>query len=208
MTLGGIYLVTPDSMTSNFFEVTEKAIVSGVSILQYRNKSSGFQDKLEVAQKLSSLAYRYNRVFIIDDDVDLAIAVNADGLHIGKDDIPLPDARKRLPDKIIGYSTYGSREIAVEAQSLGADYVSFGPFFATNSKKDAGLYDIKVLEEIKKYVHVPIFAIGGINPENAAMLRPFNLDGICVISWVYSSADPGRAVKELMGAFYGMDYIN
>ena len=208
MTLGGIYLVTPDSMTSNFFEVTEKAIVSGVSILQYRNKSSGFQDKLEVAQKLSSLAYRYNRVFIIDDDVDLAIAVNADGLHIGKDDIPLPDARKRLPDKIIGYSTYGSREIAVEAQSLGADYVSFGPFFATNSKKDAGLYDIKVLEEIKKYVHVPIFAIGGINPENAAMLRPFNLDGICVISWVYSSADPGRAVKELMGAFYGIDYIN
>ena len=208
MTLGGIYLVTPDSITSNFFEVTEKAMVSGVSILQYRDKSSGFHDKLEVARKLSSLAYRYNRTFVIDDDVDLAIAVNADGLHIGKDDIPLPEARKRLPDKIIGYSTYGSREIAVEAQSLGADYVSFGPFFATKSKMDAGLYDIKVLEEIKKYVHIPIFAIGGINPEKAAILRPFNLDGICVISWVYSSTDPGRAVKELMGAFYGIDYIN
>ncbi len=208
MTLGGIYLVTPEPITSNFFEVTEKALVSGVSILQYRNKSAGFHDKLELAQKLSNLVYRYNRIFIIDDDVDLATAVNADGLHIGKDDVPLSEARKRLPDKIIGYSTYGSREIAVEAQTLGADYVSFGPFFATNSKKDAGLYDIKVLKGIRKYIHVPIFAIGGINPENAAILRPFNLDGICVISWVYSSVDPGRAVRELMGAFYGIDYIN
>lgn len=208
MTLGGIYLVTPEPIASNFFEVTEKALVSGVSTLQFRNKSAGFHYKLELAQKLSSLVYRYNKKFIIDDDVDLAIAVNADGLHIGKDDIPLSEARKKLPDKIIGYSTYGSREIAVQAQSLGADYVSFGPFFATNSKKDAGLYDIKVLEEIRKYIHVPIFAIGGINPENARVLRPFNLDGICVISWVYSSIDATRAVRELMRAFYGVDYIN
>ncbi|MHB1708305.1 MAG: thiamine phosphate synthase [Thermoplasmataceae archaeon] len=208
MTLGGIYLLTPESIDSNFFEVTEKALVSGVSILQYRNKYSGFHDKLEHAKKLSSLAYRYNRIFIIDDDVDLAIAVNADGLHIGKDDIPFSEARKRLPDKIIGYSTYGSREIAVEAQSLGAEYVSFGPFFATNSKKDAGLYDISVLEGIRKYIHVPIFAIGGINPANAAILRPFDLDGVCVISWVYSSTDPERAVRELMDAFYGKDYVN
>jgi len=208
MTLGGIYLVTPDSIPSNFFDVTEKALISGVSILQYRSKSSGFNDKLELAQKLSRLAYRYNKIFIIDDDADLAMAVNADGLHIGKDDIPLSEARERLPDKIIGYSTYGSLEIAVEAQSLGADYVSFGPFFATISKKDAGLYDIKVLEEIRKYIHVPVFAIGGINPQNAAILRPYNLDGICVISWVYSSDDPGHAVRELIDAFYGEDYIN
>ncbi|QRF76269.1 Thiamine-phosphate synthase [Thermoplasmatales archaeon] len=203
MTLQGIYLITPESRGERFFSVTEEALSSGVSMLQFRDKSSPMKEKIEVAKRLSRLAYRYNRLFIIDDDIELALSTNADGLHIGKEDIPLTEARKRLPGKIIGYSTYGSLEIALEAQSSGADYVSFGPFFKTTSKKDAGLYDIKVLNNIKNYIHVPVFAIGGINPANARKLCPFGLDGICVISWVYDSPDASEAVRELVEAFEG-----
>ncbi|CAC12401.1 thiamine phosphate pyrophosphorylase (yeast THI6) related protein [Thermoplasma acidophilum] len=197
----GLYLVTEDYSRKNFFNIIEEAIIGGVDIVQYRDKSNPRSVRLDVARKVKQICNRYDILFFIDDDVQLAIEVQADGVHIGKDDMPLPDAR-RIFDGLIGYSTYGDREMAIFAEKNGADYVAFGPFFHTDTKKDADVYDIHVLEGIHKYIRIPVFVIGGINISNIRTFSGYGIDGVAVVSAIFSDPDPERAARELKAALY------
>ncbi|KAA8922917.1 thiamine phosphate synthase [Thermoplasma sp.] len=194
--LRGLYLVTEDYRGNNFFDIIEEALAGGVDILQYRDKTNGRDVRIEVARKIKRICSRYDIPFFIDDDVILAMEIGSDGVHIGKDDMPLPEARK-IFQGLIGYSTYGDREMAVFAEKNGADYVAFGPFFHTDTKKDAGVYNIKVLENIHSHVSIPVFVIGGINQSNVRAFSGYGIDGIAVVSAIFSAKDPEKAAREL-----------
>jgi len=114
--------------------------------------------------------------------------LGADGIHIGKDDVPFDYIKSRYPDRIIGVSTYGNLEDALAYQKLGADYVAFGSFFPTNTKEDATMCDINVLNSIKS-INIPVFVIGGINRNNIDLLLKYRISGIAVVSAIYSHID-------------------
>ncbi|WP_297217076.1 thiamine phosphate synthase [Thermoplasma sp.] len=198
--LSGLYLVTQDYFGEEFYRIIEEAIIGGVDIVQYRDKTNPKDVRRDVARKVKRICSRYDIPFFIDDDVGLAIEIDSDGVHIGKDDMPLPEAR-RLFNGFIGYSTYGDREMAIYAEQNGADYVAFGPFFHTGTKKDAGIYDIGVLKDIHRYVDIPVFVIGGISRSNVSAFSEYDIDGIAVVSAIFSSPDPRSAARDLKEAF-------
>jgi thiamine-phosphate pyrophosphorylase len=194
MKLKGLYLVTPDHPGDRIINATERAIKSGVDILQYRDKTSSFREKLSTGRKLAALCHDYNIPFIVDDDPVLMDILGADGIHIGKDDVPFDYIKSRYPDRIIGVSTYGNLEDALAYQKLGADYVAFGSFFPTNTKEDATMCDINVLNNIKN-IKIPVFVIGGINSDNIDLLLKYRISGIAVVSAIYSHVDIERQVS-------------
>ncbi|WP_337860095.1 thiamine phosphate synthase [Ferroplasma sp.] len=194
MKLKGLYLVTPDYFNDQVIKATERAVKSGVDILQYRNKKSSFREKFENGRKLKTICDEYDIPFIIDDDPILMDVLDADGVHIGKDDVPFDYVKTKFPGKIIGVSTYGNVDTAVKYEKLGADYVAFGSFFHTDTKEDATMCDIKILKNIDK-LKIPVFAIGGINRENVDALLNYGISGIAVVSAIYSYPDIESQVK-------------
>ena len=188
MKLGGLYLVTPPYTGIEIFTATEKALRSGVNILQYRDKEPSFRKKMERAQKFRDMCREYSIPFIVDDDPVLMDIVGADGIHIGKDDVPFEYVKSKYPEKIIGVSTYGSPEDAVKFQKLGADYVAFGSFFSTKTKNDATMCDISILDRLDD-IKIPVFVIGGINRGNVDDVLKYKISGIAVVSAIYSSND-------------------
>ncbi|MEM0139281.1 MAG: thiamine phosphate synthase [Ferroplasma sp.] len=194
MRLKGLYLVTPDYIDESLFNRTETAIKNGVNILQYRDKSNTFKTRLYVARKLKKICTDYGIPFIIDDDPILMEIVDADGVHIGKDDVPFSYIKEKYPGRIIGVSTYGSIPDAMEYQKKGADYVAFGSFFSTHTKTDATMCDINILRHLEG-INIPIFVIGGINMDNVVELLKYNISGIAVVSSIYSSPDIAGSVK-------------
>jgi thiamine-phosphate pyrophosphorylase len=193
----GLYLVTPDFAPGRFYSVVESAIAGGVDILQYRDKSNPVQVRLEVANKLRSMCRSYGIPFIVNDDLEVARDSGADGMHVGKDDVSYQEARKAFRNGVVGVSVYGDVEMAVEYERLGADYVSFGPFFPTPSKKDVTIYDITVLEQVRQRLKVPVFVIGGISEENVSRVMRYGIDGVAVISAIFNSSEPEQAAKKL-----------
>ena len=188
MSLGGLYLVTPDYNGPQILDATERALKSGINILQYRDKKSSFRQKMEIGKKLKNMCNEYGTPFIVDDDPVLMDILDADGVHIGKDDIPFDYIKSRFPGKIIGVSTYGSLEDALEYQKLGADYVAFGSFFSTKTKEDATMCNIDVLNSVGK-INIPVFVIGGINRGNIDVLMKYKISGIAVVSAIYSASN-------------------
>lgn len=189
--------MTPDYTPGNFFDIVEGAIAGGVDLLQYRDKSNTKHLRTEVAEKLRSICSSSGIPFIVNDDIDLAVMSGADGVHIGTGDTPYSAAREKAGKRTVGVSVYGDTEMALQYEELGADYVSFGPFFHTDSKEGAGIYDIGVLEEARSRLSVPIFAIGGITEENISEVVAFGIDGIAVISAIFRSTDPESAARRL-----------
>ncbi len=185
MRLKGLYLVTPDYSGDWIIDATERAIKGGVDILQYRDKTSSFRDRLRIGKKLSTICHEYNIPFIIDDDPVLMDILDADGIHIGKDDVPFYYIKSKFPGRIVGVSTYGSIEDALQYQKLGADYVAFGSFFPTKTKSDATMCDINVLDRIRD-INIPVFVIGGIGRDNVDMILKYRISGIAVVSAIYS----------------------
>jgi len=186
--LKGLYVLTDATLTPDetMLEQVERVLKSGVSVIQYRDKYATDEEAEKQCLRLQALCDYYEAVFIIDDRLELAHRINADGLHVGEDDVSYEEARARLgADKIIGVSCYGNIERAQKYANLGADYVAFGSFFPSPTKPHAKVVEPEVLKEAKEKLSVPICAIGGINEENIELLSCYDIAMYSLISAVY-----------------------
>lgn len=201
--LEGLYAITPDwADSARLVEVTEAVLKGGCKVLQYRNKSASPTLREAQAVALRDLTRRHDARLIVNDDLDLALAVEADGVHLGADDGDLAAARARLaPDRLLGASCYQRLDLARAARAAGADYVAFGSFFASPTKPLAGRADLALLGEAGAELDCPVCAIGGISLDNASGLVAAGAHLLAVISAVYNSADPERASRDFMQLF-------
>lgn len=197
----GLYAVTQCNNKSpeTIIEDVEAAIRGGAVVIQYRDKSP--VDAIYVATELTKIC-RINKIpLLINDDVALCIQSNADGVHLGKDDLDIHEARKHLGDKaIIGVSCYNSLERAMKAQDLGATYVAFGRFFPSSSKPLASPASLDTLQKAKPTIKIPIVAIGGILPENGGQLIQAGADLLAVIGGVFND-NPEQSARAYQPLF-------
>lgn len=198
--IGRLHVITDTVLQSRFshFELAGMAIRGGADTIQFRQKTGSTEVLTAHSQQIKQLCMKNGVTFIVNDHLDVAIAVEADGVHLGQDDYPALSARRLFgKDKIIGGSA-AVLEDAVKCYEEGADYVGFGPIFPTSSKENAGpVSGLKQLEEVVKTVPVPIIAIGGITPENTRGVLDAGAAGIAVISAVCSAPDPEEATRNL-----------
>lgn len=184
------YLVTDSGLSKRGTESdVREAVRAGCRIVQYREKEKCTRDMVDEAQSLRELC-RGRAFFIVNDRIDVALAVDADGVHVGQDDMPFALARDLLgPDRIIGLTTHDVRE-SVEAERLGADYIGLSPIFPTGTKKDAGeACGLAMIAEVRNHVAIPIVAIGGIGKDNVADVIRAGADAAVAISAVVRSDD-------------------
>ena len=175
----------------------EKALQGGATFLQLREKSLDDDIFLAEAKEIQKLCKKYQVPFVINDNVDIALAIDADGVHVGQSDMEALDVRKRLgPDKIIGVSAQNVQQ-ALLAQKHGADYLGVGAVFPTGSKDDAEDVSFETLKAICQSVDIPVIAIGGITKENVSELKGSGICGIAVISAIFAQKDIKAATKEL-----------
>lgn len=196
-----LYAVTDRSWLNGqtLYEQVEQALKGGVSFLQLREKELEEQAFLEEAKVIQELCKKYQVPFLINDNVELAASIGADGVHVGQSDMAAGAAREKLgPDRIIGVSARSVEE-ALEAQRQGADYLGVGAVFPTGSKADAVEVDHQVLKEICSAVEIPVIAIGGIGRDNVAQLKGSGICGIAVISAIFAQNDIEAAARELRG---------
>jgi thiamine-phosphate pyrophosphorylase len=179
-------------------DIVAAAIRGGATMIQYREKTLPVRQMVEVGRRLKAITEPAGVTFIVDDRVDVALAVDADGVHVGPDDLAVADARRLLgPDKIVGASA-GTVAEAVRAEADGADYVGVGSIFATTSKPDAGeAIGFEVLSQVRSAVRIPIVAIGGITHANAAEAIHSGAHGVAVISAVVGADDVREAARRL-----------
>lgn len=187
MSLKGLYAITDEQLTPDetVLDQVQIALQAGVKIIQYRNKTGTDRDVEEICIQLQQLCTTNNATFIIDDRPHLANKIQADGLHIGKNDISIQEARLIFPNGIIGVSCYGSVRKALEAQAEGASYVAFGSFFHSPTKPHSGIVSMSVLTKAKEALSIPICAIGGINVTNIHEISVRSPHMISVISSVF-----------------------
>lgn len=177
--------------------VVEQAILGGATIVQLREKTAQGKEFLEQAIRLKAVADSFGVPLIINDRIDIALLVKA-GLHIGQEDIPLPAARRLLPDAVIGVSV-ATVEQAIEAERNGASYLGVGSLFATSSKADADAMSYATLEAIREAVELPLIGIGGITATNVSSL-PVPLEGYAVISEIFAKGDRQAATRRMTNA--------
>jgi len=186
--LSGLYAITNETLMpeAHFIRLAEAAISSGISVLQYRDKSTNIQKRQRQASALKKLCDQHAVIFIINDDINLAQQVDADGVHIGKHDVDLNVARKQLGDnKIIGISCYNQLSLAKNAVANGADYIAFGRFFDSSIKPTAAQANIQLISEYKKKFNTPLCCIGGITHQNYSPLVQAGTDMYAVISDIF-----------------------
>ena len=200
---GGVYALTPETAdTEHLLMQVEAALAGGVAAVQYRDKSGDVARRHEQASELVALCHRFNVPLIINDDLRLADLCDADGVHLGRDDSSLREARIILgKDKFIGASCYQSLELALAAQAAGADYVAFGSFFASPTKPVAGRAGLDLLRDAAPLIHVPLVAIGGITLGNAAQLLDAGADSLAVLSALFDAPDIRAAARDLNQLF-------
>jgi thiamine-phosphate pyrophosphorylase len=201
-----LYLVTDRVILKgrDLLQAVEEAIQGGVTLVQLREKTISSRDFYTLALHMKDLTRKYRIPLIINDRLDIMLAVDADGLHVGEDDLPLATARRLLgPDKILGYSA-GNVTEALRGQEEGADYLGSGPVYPTGSKADAGEpIGLTGLQAIKESVKIPVVAIGGIDLGRIPKVRETGVDGIAVISAILGQPDPKEASKALAEAWRG-----
>ena len=202
--INGLYAITPDiTGTTQLCEMTRQALAAGVQYVQYRNKIADYRLRLTQAKALSKLCKQYGAILIINDHYDLVIEVDADGIHIGKEDITITDARDYLgQNKIIGVSCYNQLELALEAERMGADYVAFGAFFYSKTKMNTVSASIDLLSEAKKKLNIPIVAIGGITLANAVSLINHGSDSIAVCHELFGAQNIQFVAKKFNQLFF------
>ena len=183
----GLYAITPDiADTAALATKVEQALKAGVALLQYRNKIISKDKRLLQARELALLARGYGVPFIVNDDVEVALAVGANGVHLGKDDGEIAAARAKLPGRILGASCYGDPDQAGAAVRAGASYVAFGSVFPSSTKPDAVRAPLSLF---RSELGVPLCAIGGITVENAPELIAAGADLLAVISDLFDASD-------------------
>jgi thiamine-phosphate pyrophosphorylase len=199
----GVYAITPDCAdTPDLLHRVRLALTGKVRILQYRNKSANTAQRLEQAYALRKLTREFATTFIVNDDVQLAAHVDADGVHLGVADDSVVTARAALGiHKIIGISCYNRLSLAQDAVHAGADYVAFGAFFPSTIKPNAEVADIELLQQARAELAVPLVAIGGITPHNAALLVDAGADALAVISALFDAEDIMATAKKLSKLF-------
>lgn len=201
--IGRLHVIT-DTVLQSWFSHTDLArlaIAGGADTIQFRQKDGSTRVMIEIARQMKKLCENKGVTFIVNDRLDIAIATEADGVHLGQDDFPLPLARSLLgDDKIIGGSAVNLEE-ANKCLAEGANYVGFGPVYPTDSKADAGpVSGINLLKQAVETIPFPIIAIGGINADNTPELMEAGAHGIAVISAVCCQEDPEQATQALYRA--------
>jgi thiamine-phosphate pyrophosphorylase len=199
----GLYAVTPDTEdTASLVRNVAAAIAGGAMLIQYRSKIAAPDVRLEQARALTSLCRERRALLIVNDSVDLARAVDADGVHLGRDDGEAAPARAALgADKIVGISCYRSLEIARAAEAGGADYVAFGSFYPSSVKPGAVRAALELLTQAKQALTVPVVAIGGITAENGGELVRAGADALAVITAVFAAHDVEAAARAFAPLF-------
>ena len=198
---GRLHVLTDTCLQTHFshVELAQLAIGGGADTIQFRQKEGSTKQMIRVAEQMQALCKRAGVTFIINDRVDVAIASQADGVHLGQDDFPIPLARKLLGEKAIIGGSAGSMEEARKCLLEGADYIGFGPVYPTASKEDAGpAAGLGLLKQIVEAIPLPIIAIGGITADNTSPVIQTGVHGIAVISAVCCQSDPAEAAKCLL----------
>lgn len=204
--LGRLYLITDTNIQKKYshYEIAKIAVKNGAELIQLRDKSMSTAALAETAKKIASLCKKSGVIFIVNDRIDIAMVSDADGVHLGKEDIPVKEARRLLgKNKLIGGTAHTLKE-ALLCVSEGADYIGYGHIYPTNTKhkpeKPKGIDNlIKIVRNIK----VPVYAIGGINTGNISNVMATEVHGAAIAGAVLRNEDPGKILKELRKKIYG-----
>lgn len=195
----GLYVITDEKLMRrrDFVRKVAEAAAAGAGVIQLREKASRLRDRLELAKAAVRAAHLHGAKVVINDDPRLAAAIGADGVHIGKDDASVEEARELLgPRALIGVSCYGDIGLAVRMQKAGADYVSFGACFKSPTKPKEELVPLSVFGAARRRLQVPLVAIGGITAANAPLVYAAGADMVSVVSSVFARGRVADAVKE------------
>ena len=202
--LKGLYAITDQQLITeeNFHASVEATLQGGTRIIQYRDKSNEQNKRLQQASLLRALCDQYHAICIINDDIELARAVNAHGVHLGKDDLSLTMARQILGENaIIGVSCYNDLDRAIAAENNKADYVAFGAIFSSTTKPEANVAGLDIITKAKQQLSIPVCTIGGITQENIQLVIQQGADMAAVISGIFSADDIKQATKILSQSF-------
>jgi thiamine-phosphate pyrophosphorylase len=201
-----LYLVTDRELmfAESIESCVEQAILGGCTVVQLREKTASSQEFFDTALRVRKITSRLNVPLIINDRADIALAVDADGVHIGQEDLPYDAVRQIIgQNKVIGVSVSSLIE-AVKASEMGADYLGVGAMFTTGTKINANLTSIDELKLIRTKVTIPIVVIGGINKETIPLFKGTGIDGIAVVSAIVSQNNEAKAAQELKSIFQGI----
>ncbi len=200
--LAGLYAIIDSQVLKERSptEVTSQVIRGGAKTIQLRDKLRSKKELLPIAHQLRNLCAEHNVLFIVNDYLDLALATDADGLHLGQNDLPIREARKLLPiDKILGCSTT-TIEQAITAEAEGADYIAVGSIYPTTSKETARVVGLERLRQIRQAVTLPLVAIGGINRDNTAEVMAAGASSVAMISTILQAEDPEEAARQIVAS--------
>jgi thiamine-phosphate pyrophosphorylase len=189
--LRGLYAITDDSLLRDrLLAAVEAALLGGCRVVQYRSKHVDSSRQLEEAAILLALCKQYGAQLLINDSVQLALAVGAHGVHLGQDDMPIAQARQQLgKTAVIGITCHDSLILALDAQQAGADYVAFGRFFPSSTKQSAPPADLQVLTQARQTLDIPVVAIGGITLDNAPTVLAAGADMLAVVGDLFNATD-------------------
>ncbi len=199
-----VYLVTDrrNKTDEEFLNIIEEAIKGGTTVVQLREKTASTKEFYDLALRVKEITSRYGVPLLINDRIDIALAVDSEGVHIGQDDMPADIAREIIgEDKILGVSA-STVEEAKKAEKDSADYIGSGAVFPTATKDDADSVSKKELKEIVDSIDIPVVAIGGITVENANTLKGSGIAGFSVVSAIMSAEDPKEASKKLKEIYF------
>lgn len=201
--ISGLYAVTPDfADTALLLTQTKAALAGGTNLVQYRNKTAGENLRREQAAALHELCRRHDAALIINDHIELACEIDADGVHVGADDASVATARDRLGNgKIVGASCYSNLQLGLSAAAQGADYVAFGSFYASAVKPGAVRAPLSILRAARQQIALPVVAIGGITIDNAGELIRAGASAVAVISALFAAPDIEVAARSFRRLF-------
>ncbi len=186
---------------AEFLERCEAALRGGATLVQIREKEKSTREYIALAKKLHAICQRYNVPLIIDDRIDVAMAIGAEGVHLGQSDMPIDTARKILGDSVIIGATAKTVPQALEAYRQGADYLGVGAIYPTTTKVKTILTSVDTLRDICSAVPIPVNAIGGLNRDNIDILRSIPISGICVVSAIMKADNPEASARSLLEKF-------
>lgn len=198
-----MYFITDSTpyTEEEFLRRVEEACKGGITLIQLREKDRTTREYITLAEKTHEITMKYGIPLIIDDRVDVALAINAEGVHVGQSDMPVKTARKLMGDEKIVGATAKTVPQATEAYEQGADYLGVGAIYPTTTKVKTVLTSVDTLKDIVKAVPIKVNAIGGLNKDNINVLENSGIDGICAVSAIMKADDPMRAAIELKNAY-------
>lgn len=201
-----LYFITDSTgfTEEEFLSRVEQALKGGVTLMQVREKNKTTREYIALAEKVHKITQKYNVPMIIDDRIDVAMAVNAEGVHLGQSDMPVDIARRILGEKVIIGATAKTVPQALEAYRNGADYLGTGAIYPTTTKVKTVLTSVDTLREVVKAVPIPVNAIGGLNKDNMHILEKTGIAGVCVVSAIMKADSPRKAAEEIKQRFLNL----